>query len=1295
MSEIRFASFNVFLNRSTEGELIADLSSADDQQAQAAVEILQRVTPNVVLLNEFDFVSFPEEPFNTRKTVSNIEFLGQAAFETGFQFEGTEVGGLSGITYDPLRDVYYALSDDRGNRSGPIPEAGSLNEYIGFSNGSYFIEVPDEQINDFFSWDEDYPDLVSAHRGGFTTGFPENAIATFENTLTTAPALLEVDVRRTADGEWILMHDDTLDRTTTGSGLVSETTLAEIQELKLLDNDGNVTDFKVPTLQAALEWAEGRTILELDLKSDDFFEEVVQIITDLDAEDQTRFITQNLQQATGIYTLNSDIHLGLSINSSNRADVFAGIEAAPFEFEDVSAFTGTRPQTEAFYDALHNERIVAIQGLFGNQDFFGGSASINDLADEQRTELFETVYARGGDVIASDFSQPISELLDYSGSPLPRYYTVTIDLSDGSLEDGDVAFTNVTSLVDADGTPFTPGELDPEGIALNSQGTLFISSEGDARNLVAPFVNEFSLSGREIRELPIPNKFLPTEDGDSGIRNNQAFESLAITPDQQTLYTAIENALVQDGSRSSLTEGSPLRILSYDLTTGEPAEEFLYINDAIPVPPVPADSFADNGLVELLALDNAGTLLALERSFAFGVGNNLRLYEVNLQGATDISNLDSIAENDLIRAADKRLLLDFGALGIQLDNSEALVFGPELEDGRQSLFVVSDNNFNPGGGFTADPQITQFLAFALDIEAAAQPTLTGFASLDADTLAPGPGSGVNGPISAERPGPFPGQPVGGWSGVQFADDNSLWFIVDSLFGGNTDTLLRVYKVDPDFAGFEDGDGSVLLEEEFITLSDPNNLVPFEIRNADDPARPLTGSDFDTEALVIDANGDIWVGDEYGPYLLHFDSNGVLLEAPIPTPNILIDGMAPAAPNDQVRAPQNPDVEAGLAESNLRGSRGFEGIGYSPDRTVLYPILEAPVEGDPENALRIYQYDIATGTYADELVGFYPLDDSGETPTFQLGDLTPINDDEFLAIERDDFQADDAFFKKVFKIDISQVDENGFVHKEEVIDLLDIADPNDLNGDNSLVFDLPITSVESVLVIDEKTVLVSVDNNYPFGSFASGRPPALDNNEIILVELAEPLDLDLRLGINAFSRDITQGDRSAETLAGGIDGGDFIFGGDGDDVLRGDLNARDSQVGIGDNDTIFGEGGRDRIGGKGGDDILFGGDGDDQIWGDDGDDLLRGGLGNDTLAGDDFSGGQGSDIFVLAVGEGTDTIVDLEIGIDFIGLAEGLTFGVLSFETQGDDALILAGTEMLAIAQGISITDLTPSAFISV
>ena len=295
-----------------------------------------------------------------------------------------------------------------------------------------------------------------------------------------------------------------------------------------------------------------------------------------------------------------------------------------------------------------------------------------------------------------------------------RYYDVELDLSDGSLDDGDVEFTEVTTLLNAGGNPFSASSLDPEGIALTERGTLFISSEGDTNNLVDPFISEFSLDGQIFNELPIPEKFLPTEDQSSGIQNNQAFKSLTITPDGKYLFTATENALFQDGEVSSTEAGSPVRILQYDLETEEAVGEFLYETDPIPVPPDPENGFANNGLVELLAIDNTGSFLALERSFASGVGYNIRLYEVNIQGATDISGVDSLLNEegeqiDVDATVSKGLLLDFSDLGITVDNSEAISFGSTLPDGRQSLIVTSDNNFN-------EAQKTQFLAFAIDTQ---------------------------------------------------------------------------------------------------------------------------------------------------------------------------------------------------------------------------------------------------------------------------------------------------------------------------------------------------------------------------------------------------------------------------------------------------------------------------------------------------------------------------------------------------------------------------------------------------
>jgi hypothetical protein len=116
---------------------------------------------------------------------------------------------------------------------------------------------------------------------------------------------------------------------------------------------------------------------------------------------------------------------------------------------------------------------------------------------------------------------------------------------------------------------------------------------------------------------------------------------------------------------------------------------------------------ADNGLVDLAGLDNGGTLLAMERSFAVGVGNTVKIFEVLTDYATDVSGYDDGVPAGYV-PVDKRLILNVGDL-VRPDNLEGMTLGPVLPDGRQSLILVSDNNFNPG-------QITQFILLSLDIE---------------------------------------------------------------------------------------------------------------------------------------------------------------------------------------------------------------------------------------------------------------------------------------------------------------------------------------------------------------------------------------------------------------------------------------------------------------------------------------------------------------------------------------------------------------------------------------------------
>ncbi|MEM8613665.1 MAG: pre-peptidase C-terminal domain-containing protein [Cyanobacteria bacterium P01_H01_bin.105] len=172
-------------------------------------------------------------------------------------------------------------------------------------------------------------------------------------------------------------------------------------------------------------------------------------------------------------------------------------------------------------------------------------------------------------------------------------------------------------------------------------------------------------------------------------------------------------------------------------------------------------------------------------------------------------------------------------------------------------------------------------------------------------------------------------------------------------------------------------------------------------------------------------------------------------------------------------------------------------------------------------------------------------------------------------------------------------------------------------------------------------------------------------------------------------------RADDIVAGGI-GNDIILGGEGADILRGDLNSRSPQNGeAGGNDIIFGGSGNDAIGGKAGNDILSGDAGDDLIWGDAGDDILMGVTGNDILVGDNFSGGSGSDLFVFGNGDGTDTILDFEVGIDRIGLVEGeLVFEDLTLTQDGSNTLlgVADSGEVLAVLNNVEASALGTDSF---
>lgn len=370
-----------------------------------------------------------------------------------------------------------------------------------------------------------------------------------------------------------------------------------------------------------------------------------------------------------------------------------------------------------------------------------------------------------------------------------------------------------------------------------------------------------------------------------------------------------------------------------------------------------------------------------------------------------------------------------------------------------------------------------------------EPTLLARAILPANAYQPGPPSGAF--ITADNgvTPPFPGQPIPGFSAVLDAKDGTFWAMPDNGYGakGNSsDFLLRLYRVRPDFRTEKGGSGTVAVLG-FLQLRDPDGKIPFALTRGD---RLLTGADFDLESVRRDKSGDFWFGEEFGPFLLHTDATGKVLEAPIPLPG--------------VQSPQNPFL-AGPNAWTIRASRGFEPMALSIDGKTLYPMLEGALRTDPDPRRRIInEFDLSTKRYTGRTWQYHT---DAAFPDAVIGDMTALDEHRFVLIERDDDQGAQARQKKIYLIDLRRVDAQGFLEKRLVVDLLQIADPAGISlparpGEFGVgtAFSFPLQSVESLEVLGGERLLIANDNNYPFsdGRWVGRDRP--DDTEMIIVRV---------------------------------------------------------------------------------------------------------------------------------------------------------------------------------------------------
>lgn len=254
--------------------------------------------------------------------------------------------------------------------------------------------------------------VIGAHRAGPAPGLPENAIDTMAVTLLrNRDALLEIDVQVSADGVLFLLHDDMLDRTTTGTGRASALPWAELKTLNLRDNDGKVTTSQIPTLAMALGIARVQGgVVQLDIKRGVDFAAVVAAVRAAEAENSAIIITYRDEDALMVSRLAPELMVSASVDSRAAAEalISAGVRR-----DRLLAWTGTRAPNPALFAEL---RAAGVEPLFGTLGRPGERLDDRWLADGDASE-FAALERDGVVVVATDRAREVEAAL---GAPTCR-----------------------------------------------------------------------------------------------------------------------------------------------------------------------------------------------------------------------------------------------------------------------------------------------------------------------------------------------------------------------------------------------------------------------------------------------------------------------------------------------------------------------------------------------------------------------------------------------------------------------------------------------------------------------------------------------------------------------------------------------------------------------------------------------------------------------------------------------------------------------------------------------------------
>jgi len=1386
--DTRFSTFNLSLNRDSEGQLIEDLSTPDNGQAQTVAEIIQRNNPDILLLNEFDFDPEGRAAALFQENYLSVSQNGADPVEYPFRFVAPSNTGIAS-GFDLNNDG--VVDDTPGDRSYGDDALG-FGEFPGQFAMAFYSKYPivEADVRTFqnFIWQDmpgallpddpetpapqDYysPEELEEFRLSSKSHWdiPIEVNGEIVHVLASHPTPPVFDgpedrngrrnfdeIRFWADyvtpgkGDYIYDDAGNFGGLAAGSNFVimgdqnadpfdGDSVPGAIQQL--LDNP-RVNTSTAPLSEGGVEQA---------LLQDD---------VNLTHTANPSFDTADFAEPPG--NLRVDYVLPSENLEIEEASVFWPTTEDPL-FPLVGIFDPNSPNPNGFPSSDHrlvrvdatveptppdvNRRTVTDVELLGEVTFDTG-------------RQFEGTEVGGLSGITYDPANKVYYSISDDRSEIDpaRFYTLAIDLNDGKLQNGDVRFQDVTTLLAETDEPFPEQSLDPEGIALTNRGTLFISSEGDASQLINPFVNQFSLQGEQFQALPVPEKFLPVAEGTSGIRNNLAFESLTVSPDNRFLYTATENALNQDGPAADVEQESLSRIIKYDLSTGEPVQEFVYAVEPVPEAPNPAEGFRTNGLVDLLAIDNNGTLLSLERSFSEGVGNTVKLFEVRTQGVLDVSGEDSLfsqeagAPFEIDSPVAKRELVDFADLGVTPDNLEGLSFGPQLPDGRQSLIVVSDNNFS-------EAQTTQFIGLALDLETipAALPTVETPPVVDrdeapADTI---PGDADDPAIYVHPTNASKSLVISSLKDGGLATYNLKGELVQRILPANFGDI-RYNNVDLVY-GFELGGQSVDLavasDRENDTLAifqiDPDtrqltdvtaDSIPGSIFRVDDGEQTAYG--LATYTSPVSGKSYVFVSQREGNQVAQLElvANAGQVDARL------------------VRTLTLPTPEGGeLAEAQIEGMVADRELGFlyvGQEAGGIYKFSAEPNGGDtgelidevrPNGSNLEADVEGLTIYYGEDGSGYLLASSQGDS-TFAAYERAGTNEylGSFVVSESGGIDAvEESDGADVINVPLGSQFPSGLLVVQDGANQPQVVaqDEEELENISTNFKFVPWENVTAALpdqlAIEtsnfdprnpglfgegsRKTFLIPQGDGTKvitnFGGVGNGTNPSpstiaevdtlqfegegLSAENLLLNQVGSDLVItfegiqDTEVRLRDFA--LENLDNLQQATGASADIGNITFDGqseveDSFDVF--DAEQQRQQVFQRDNVTFLNGLDNDIQGFDGSDDVINAQGGNDTLAGLGGDDVLRGGNGDDTL-----TGGAGEDQFWIASGglpEGTETITDFEVGTDVLGIAglPGVTgFGDLNISQTGADTVIAALNQDLAILRGIESSTINSSSF---